>query len=513
MIYFFDDVAVQAMEGLRRVPGPVDKLGPVLCPDRPSDGQRCMSFASSVVPLEDGRWRLYYSVSHVQDNMRGMAVAESADGRRWEKPGLGQLCVAGADTNRLAIAGLPTGVGCYGQPQVLPQPGGGWRMYFWVNQRPFLRYVVAHSQDGLRWEVADFDSPVIYHPLELGSWIWTAGVAPPVEARAAGGCGPDAGALDRFVAPPLAAAPGEPKWGHLLHQKSADELVRIKGLRSNDAVYVYRDPVTGQYEFYAPWPMCNPEGSPRRVAHDNAPFMLRSIHRRTSSDGLAWGDGELVIAPDDGDRLDQQFYYLAMHWQDGWRVGLLGSYLVHDQTMDIELCFSRDGRRWERPVRSPWVKRETAQEAGMVYAPNRLVDAGTHWLLLYTATPVRHNQLRGAPRGPLAVVCAARFPKRRFLGLAARGAGSGLLWTRPFLLGRSQLRVDARVDGYLRAELCDPFGAPLAGFGKGSSRVVSGDSTSHPLLWEGASTQHYQHNAVSLRLEVQNGEVYNIHWD
>ncbi len=510
MLYFFDDTAVHAMRGLRRVPGPVTKLGTVVRPDTPSDGQRCMSFASSLVPLEDGRWRLYYSVSAVEEGMRGIALAESDDGLCWGKPPLGQLRVDGADTNRLAVGGLPDDVSCYVQPQVLADPDGGWRMYLWVNQRPFLRYVVAYSQDGLRWEVGDFDAPVIYHPLELGSWIWTAGVPPPVADDA----GPDPGPLERFVAgSDRSATGGEPKWGHQLHRRSAAELVHLKGLRANDAVYVYRDPATGQYELYAPWPMSNPEGSPRRVAHDNAPFMLRSMHRRTSVDGLAWGDAELIITPDDEDRLDQQFYYLATHWQDGWRVGMLGSYLVHDQTMDIELCFSRDGRRWERPVRTPWVQREAPEEAGMVYAPNRLVDAGDDWLLLYTATPVRHNELRQPTSAPLASVCAARFPKRRFLGLATDGAGSGLLWTRPFVLAGRRLRVDARVRGGLRAELCDPFGVPLAGFGRGASRRVRGDSTSHELRWEGADTAPYQYNAVSLRLELEDGELYNIHWD
>ena len=60
MIYFFDEAAVAAAHNLEPVPGPVEKLGTVLEPDRPSDGKRCMSFANSIMPLEDGRWRMYY---------------------------------------------------------------------------------------------------------------------------------------------------------------------------------------------------------------------------------------------------------------------------------------------------------------------------------------------------------------------------------------------------------------------------------------------------------------------
>ena len=81
--------------------------------------------------------------------LRGIAVAESGDGRHWEKPMLGQLNVAGKDSNRLAVAGLGEGVTRCGQPQVCRTATGAWRMYFWVNHRPFLRYVLAESNDGL----------------------------------------------------------------------------------------------------------------------------------------------------------------------------------------------------------------------------------------------------------------------------------------------------------------------------------------------------------------------------
>ena len=103
MIYFFDEAAVAAAHNLEPVPGPVEKLETVLEPDRPSDGKRCMSFASSIVPLEDGRWRMYYSVSDFAANLKSIAMAESADGVHWEKPMLGQVQVDGRDTNRLAI--------------------------------------------------------------------------------------------------------------------------------------------------------------------------------------------------------------------------------------------------------------------------------------------------------------------------------------------------------------------------------------------------------------------------
>lgn len=503
MIYFYDDCPIHSAHGIDRVPGPVEKQGVVLQPDRPSDANQVMTFASSMVPLRSGGWRLYYTVFGVT-TMR-IAVAESADGLHWEKPNLGQVQFEGQDSNLLDIKGLADGVDRYGQPQVFQLDDDSWRMYFWVNNRPYLRYLVAVSDNGLEWEAQDFDDPVIYHPIELGSWIWKAGVPPPVDER---GDGPDQKALNIFV-------PGskEAKWGRMQQISSVDELLYCKRMRANDAAYVFRDPDSGQFEFYAPWPMCNPEGSWRRAEDDNAPFMLRSISRRTSNDGLTWSDAELLITPDDEDRPDQQFYYLAVHRQDGWHVGMMGSYPVFDQTMDIELCFSRDGRRWERPVRTPWVRREEPHEMGMLYAPNRLLDDGDNWLLLYTAAGHRHNEDRGdEAAGRVSQVCAARFPKNRFLGLRSRGDGAAMVWTRPFLMGGTQLCIDGKIDGSLRAELCDPFGMPIEGFTKGRCLPVGGDRVDHELRWEGSSTEHYAYNAVSLRLEYTRGEIYNIHW-
>ena len=53
---------------------------------------------------------------------------------------------------------------------------------------------------------------------------------------------------------------------------------------------------------------------------------------------------------------------------------------------------------------------------------------------------------------------------------------------------------------------------PIAGFTKGRCLSVGGDRVDHELRWEGASAEHYVHNAVSLRLEYTRGEIYNIHW-
>jgi len=103
----------------------------------------------------------------------------------------------------------------------------------------------------------------------------------------------------------------------------------------------------------------------------------------------------------------------------------------------------------------------------------------------------------------------ARFGKRRFMGLHTGGQGAFLL-TKPFILSKPEITVDAEIQGAMRAELCDAFGAPIPGYRREDFIPVSGDSRAHPLRWKGKTTQEYQYDAVSLRFEITDGTLYAV---
>ena len=349
-----------------------------------------------------------------------------------------------------------------------------------------LRYLVAHSEDGLRWHLDHPPCTALVHPNVLGPESATDGWAPGSQ---------------------LPGASGEDRW-------------QLKALRTNDANYVYYHASCDRYEVYAPWLV--PAVPDRRVEADNAPGWHRYIHRRVSTDGLHWSAPELILAPDARDPWDLQFYYLAVQWHEDWMIGSLGHYRVEagQQTQDLALTFSRDGRTWHRPLRGGFIPRQAvaastpgalddpAPDAKGVYAPNAWIDEGETWLCLYSGTHLPHNRAWGNAARPRPIM-GARWPKHRFVGLEAGRVPGGFL-TEPLFPQGAVISLDADIDGWLRAELCDVFGRKHEGYHLMDAVPVTGDRTAHVLRWEGGDTRRFRHDAVRLRFEYVDGVVYKI---
>jgi hypothetical protein len=478
-LLFLDAGTLSDRVGVELKPPPLEKLGPLIQPDSPGDDRGVIgAMGCGIVRDTAGHIRLYYSGRSAGEPHGAICIAESEDGIRWVKPKLGQVRVSGQDTNALRIEGVPADADTT-QPSLVQLKDGRWRMYFWAHvQKPahYGRYVAAESADGIHFRVVNFENPCLRHPSDIGKWAWLDGPESRRQARAAGLTDAAALALER--------------------------------VRTNDAVHTYADP-SGGYEMFSVFPLPNSDAIGRSVHHDNAPFMLRVITRRTIEDGLVWSDPEFVAVPDASDPWDQQFYYLAQHRLDYLRIGFMGHYRVWDQTMDIEMTYSTDGHRWHRPMRGAWLPRgpEGSPDSMMVYMPTHLIDRGDHWLGLYSGTNATHNKYATGKHA----IHGVKIPRYRFAGLSSSASLTARVRTQPFFLSGPQLRLDAAVKGRLRAELCNSFGQPLPGFTFDRCAPVGGDSTAHELRWDGADVADYRSYAASLRLEWIDGMVYGIY--
>ena len=475
-LFFFSEALPPGAHNVHAVYAPVTKV-PVAFEGVQEDSGFLATFASSIVGLEGGGYRLY-ATAGTRKPLRGesqgeIRVWDSSDGLHWQPVSIQPTEASGA-INRLEISGVPGNTSYMVQPQVVPLRDGRWRMYFWKHRDSHLRYTMAESEDGLCWHVPDFERPALFHPADGGLRRWAEGLAPQTGS------------------------------GKL--ELSPEEILTHKRLASNDATYVYYDERLDRYECYSVW--LHPAIPDRRVGVDNAPGVHRLMHRRLSEDGLCWSDAEMILIPDERDPWDLQFYYLSVQWHQDWMIGSLGHYRVEDgqQTQDLALCFSRDGKRWERPLRGGLIPRPTresgARDSMGIYAPNTWIDRGDHWLILYTGTPNAHNEGGGRSR-PL----GATLAKNRFVGLAA-GRVTGGFMTEPFVPAGTQIGLDAHIRGWLRAELCDGFGHKLPEHHLMDCTPIRGDSEAHLLHWQDQPTDLHRYRCLRLRVEFTDGEVY-----
>ncbi|HSJ04414.1 MAG TPA: hypothetical protein VK956_18240, partial [Verrucomicrobium sp.] len=69
------------------------------------------------------------------------------------------------------------------------------------------------------------------------------------------------------------------------------------------------------------------------------------------------------------------------------------NYRLGAQTIDLERCYSKDGIRWDRPDRRPWVSRGGvgALDGFLLHAPQAMVQHEGRWWLFYTGGNFTHN--------------------------------------------------------------------------------------------------------------------------
>ncbi len=347
----------------RAAPGPCpasdwQKHGVVLTGDTPAD-RWLQNFLCPAEPLDGDRWRLWFSINHASIPAN-FGIAEGIPGREMVRHEAVLSPGEPADAP-LAIGNLPAGWRPVG-PTHLHLKNGKHRLYFWIHASPVVRYVAADSDDGRRYRVVDPLRPCLYHP------------------------------SDRAVDGKAAVAAGLSRLSGKLAERASGEPPAPPQLIANDATNVYQLP-DGTFEMYSVGLEEINRDDPRYIKEDNAAGWLRGIDRYTSQDGLAWTDRRRVIAPDHQDPVDQQFYYLSVSHTDHGRIGMLGSYRVRDQIVDLDWCFSEDGLTWQRPIRTAWLPRGKAGEPDSlsIYAGHNLVEHGGRWHLFYTGVNYTHN--------------------------------------------------------------------------------------------------------------------------
>ncbi len=328
------------------------------------EGGWIQNFTSTVEALPNDCWRIWTSVSVPETGIRNIGYHEGSIDGDWRP--VWAVCSTGdpEPDAELSIGGMPEGT----QPvQVVTVrlQNGLTRLYFWAHGENVVRYLAADSinEAAKQFRVVNALNPCLYHP------------------------------GDRAVGGAAATEAGLSHWAAKVAKPIQGESLAPAALISNDSTNVYQME-DGSFEMFSVTLIEVAKDDPRYAPQDNLKGFLRFIDRYTSEDGLRWENRKRVITPDSEDPIDQQCYYLSVTYTEKGRLGMLGSYRLDEQAIDIEPCFSSDGIKWERPQRKPWIPRAEPGEGFatyMLHAPHNLIQRNGRWWLFYTGGNFAHN--------------------------------------------------------------------------------------------------------------------------
>ena len=417
---FVDDVLLARKSGVVRRVHPCRKLdAPVMVPETPweQDGidQRIYVYGTVLRDPPTGRLRMWYNRNRL------VMHATSADGLRWQRPGLGLYEVAGSRDNNVVWPHFHSpSVACNDRPT---DPQRRYNMLGY-GQESGRGYYAAHSADGIHWELYP------KNPVLPGGDTCTLAYDPKTREYLAFHklTREHRGQRRRLVY--LATSPDMQTWSEPKLVMAPDEIddaqVRREGGRYsqfyNMSVFPYGDQFLGLVTHF------RYTGPP----HERGP--------------LQSGD---------------------------------------DGPVDVELVHSRDGRTWHRcEDRSPVIPTGPhAYDAGCILgATNGPVTVDDELWLYYTAITTTHG---GYVPNKRITIALARWRLDGFVSLDAGQEDGVVETVPLECSGdRLTVNADAG-GGLLSVAVLDREGRPLPGYGHDDCVPIGRDSVRHVVRWKG----------------------------
>ncbi|NKB71491.1 MAG: hypothetical protein GKR89_30840 [Candidatus Latescibacteria bacterium] len=262
---------------------------------------------------------------------------------------------------------------------------------------------------------------------------------------------------------------------------------------------VFWDEAIGQYVFYL---------RPQVYAG----HWKRRIARSQSPDLHTWSEPEMVLVPDELDPVE--LYGMPVFKYEGYYFGLLQVYYSDSKaTIEIQLAFSQDGKKWDRlPTRDVFLGLGAQHgqgadfDSGMVIAPTPVLVGEELWFY-YTGYQAVHTDFSNTSAIGLAVTKLDRL-----IGRATPPGESGLLLTRPLVWQGDALEINSSsADGAIQVEVLSADGAVIEGYERESSLVFCGDSLRQQMQWEGGrSMDALCGQRIRLKFYLSNAMLYSF---
>lgn len=477
---FFDDLLIASRTRTSKLMGQPDKYpeNPVLRPDRPWESEHDdsgevpvtgiqISGQTVIYDQEEQIFKMWYNPwAYFNKIYRPWCYAVSKDGYHWEKPNVGVYEYKGSRENNILGAYTKSKYfNVFKDPQD-PDPKRRYKAMGEVENTSRNGAAVSFSPDGVRWTEWS-GNPVVAKGRDIADCPTFLGW----DSR-----------LRKYVYYPR---PGPP----LANRINA----------------------RGYYQ------------APDRVNVNDG--QLRAIGYSTSDDFIHWSPTALMLAPDDLDRTDFQYYQITTAQVSDFYVGLLHMIQTHEETFDVYLLTSRDGFHWN------WVSRELpflrrgevgSYDGGYLTPSGPVVHDGT--IFIYYGAYSGAHSIEENKRGPNRMnIALAALPVDRYVGLLA-GPDVATVITRPVMFTGSSLKIDMDPslekpnrdlnrrnfgDADLRVALTDQWGAKIEGFSIDDCTLLV-DRGVQQVSWRGVDLKGLQGKPVRLHFEFRNAALYSF---
>jgi hypothetical protein len=282
-------------------------------------------------------------------------------------------------------------------------------------------------------------------------------------------------------------------------------------LDGGDIVDVYWDPIRRRYGAVMK------RGERRQWTDRNGKrhdMGIRAVGHATSPDFVHWTPPTLIFVPDERDEGETQWYGMGSVTLRGPLLVGIAKVLRDDLPAEPDgpvqgigysvLTYSRDGETWTR-LRRPFLDRNPKPgtwDRAMTWIDSA-VPVGDELFLYYGGYARGHKVAPHDERQ----IGLAKLPRDRYLSLDAND-GTGMLRTRPLVVGAATMAVNADVrGGELHIQLLDQTGVVRPGFAFADCQPITGDSLAHPVRWTG-DLASLRHKTVRVQMRLRHGKVF-----
>ena len=241
----------------------------------------------------------------------------------------------------------------------------------------------------------------------------------------------------------------------------------------------------------------------------------RRIGRSISDDFVHWSDPEDILAPDEYDPPETEFYGMPVFRYEGHYIGQL--FVCHWRTeepkqrnfgtIDVQLASSRYGVQWERAGdRKPFIPNGPpgSIDAGEIWTALAPVEMGEELWFYYSAGYMEHGVTGRS--GP---ICLAKLRMDGFVSVDA-GDETGTLITKPLVCDGGPLTINASARcGMVGIAVIDEDGTQYQGYSLQECALFDGDSIGHRVTWrDKLSLEDLKGKNIRLKFYLRNAKLY-----